>query len=621
MNNTYLNTGSVSVIMPSYFTGPVLLDAIKSVMEQANLKELILVDNGNANYIRGKIEELALQYNKLQIISGQGNIGFARACNLGEKVASGEYLLLLHPDCILPENTFIKTVTALRKHPKAWVAGCKLVNPDGSEQIFNRRNILTFTNMLSEWLGLYKTTALPRVELHESIQPQGSSYIPAISGAFMFMERQKYKEIGGMDKAYFLHLEDMDFCFQVNEMGGKILFINDLEVVHQRHSSDVPRIKVQQHVMDGLFHYFKKNYTGAYPPGLMIIVWLVIYGRLGLEAVALFFRHIFMRLTGKYHKPVNMNRYVNFLEKYREFETAPEADVRDHKYYLTNRAPILITDVENQVGLCVLRRLLAANVEVIALYLERPLDIYHPKLNWIKAELGRKNLDLPKGKIKTVICTSPLHNLTPYMEKLAAYGVERLISFNPLTAVTHDIDIQIKRQLAAEQDIIRICGEKKIAYTMFHTSIIYGFRLNDCITSIYKFIRRFGFFPAVEDIPNVYQPVHADDLAIAALKILNIEETYNQIYNLSGSEEYISYHEIISKIFEVLDKKRRISKSQFSTAFFKMYTGLRKKHNINNEIARYAGKNNSISYKKAEEDFGFSARSFLDVTREDLGFS
>ena len=40
--------GGVSVLMVSYWTGPVLFEAIEAVLSQDGLRELILVDNGNS---------------------------------------------------------------------------------------------------------------------------------------------------------------------------------------------------------------------------------------------------------------------------------------------------------------------------------------------------------------------------------------------------------------------------------------------------------------------------------------------------------------------------------------------------------------------------------------------
>lgn len=619
MNNKEHSTGdySVSVVMPSYYTGPVLLRSVKSVLSQKNLSELILIDNGNSNYVTGKIAEIAAQNSKLRIISGQGNIGFSRACNLGASEAKGDYLLLLNPDCILPNAAFHTVVRAMQRNPKAWVAGCHLVNPDGSEQNGNRRNIMDIHNLLCEWSGLYKYTFIPRVELYETIAPRGCGYIPAISGAFMMMETKRYFDIGGMDEGYFLHIEDMDFCFQVNEMGGKIIYVSDLEVTHYGHTSDVSSLFLNRHIANGLMRYFKKNYKGAYFPGAMLLIGALIYTRFALQTGFYCIKKIFKKIANPFPKKDNNNDYLPFLEEYRNFPVIDESLIKDARYILHNREPILLTNIDNQTGICILQRLLAANIRVIALYTDKPVDIYHPKLLWVKSDFKNKELDIPSdSRPATVICTSPIQYLTPNLDKLSAMGVKRIICFNTISVLSGAIDALTKKKAMAEQDIIRICNQKKIDYTILRHSSIYGLSKNSSIYLIYKFIRKFGFFPAIKEKAEIYAPVHAEDLAITAIKILNIEETYRKEYNLTGEEKTIRYEDLLDKLFNVAESGNAFSRSIFMAPVKKL-ARLMQKRKLNREILKYAVSEADPQFA-ANDDFGFDSRNFLNIEEYEL---
>jgi GT2 family glycosyltransferase len=92
----------VSVIVVSYFTGPLLDRAIQSILEQDVSFELIVVDNGNAGSVTATLYDLARKDGRVRICSGHGNIGFAGGCNLGARHASGELLFFLNPDTQLP---------------------------------------------------------------------------------------------------------------------------------------------------------------------------------------------------------------------------------------------------------------------------------------------------------------------------------------------------------------------------------------------------------------------------------------------------------------------------------------------------------------------------------------
>ena len=87
-----------SVIIVSYRTGDILLDCLKSVLQQEAVKQVILVDNGNTRLLMQQVNILADEEPRLEIITGHGNVGFAGGCNLGARRARHHYILLLNPD-------------------------------------------------------------------------------------------------------------------------------------------------------------------------------------------------------------------------------------------------------------------------------------------------------------------------------------------------------------------------------------------------------------------------------------------------------------------------------------------------------------------------------------------
>ena len=87
-----------SVIIVSYKTGDILLDCLKSVLQQEAVKQVILVDNGNTRLLMQQVNILADEEPRLEIITGHGNVGFAGGCNLGARRARHHYILLLNPD-------------------------------------------------------------------------------------------------------------------------------------------------------------------------------------------------------------------------------------------------------------------------------------------------------------------------------------------------------------------------------------------------------------------------------------------------------------------------------------------------------------------------------------------
>ena len=273
---------NISVVMVSYFTGPALFSALDSTLSQVGLRELILVDNGNPIEVMNRLEDMASRHPKLQIISGQGNVGFARGCNLGASRSSGEYLLLLNPDCILPENTLATAVGEFTSYPHAMLAGANIVHPDGSPQRGSRRELLTPRNACLESLFLTRFCR-DRFNFHTEAMPEKTVEIPAISGAFMLMRKEDFTKLGGLDEGYFLHVEDMDLCMRVSKAGGKTIFMPDVKVLHFLSTSGASSYIVEWHKTKGFLRYFSRFYSEQLGTFRMTLLKVAIYARFMLK--------------------------------------------------------------------------------------------------------------------------------------------------------------------------------------------------------------------------------------------------------------------------------------------------------------------------------------------------
>ena len=268
-----------SVIMVSYHTGPILDEAIRAVLNQQGLEEIIVVDNGNPDEVRGKLRAWSDKEEKMKYLTGHGNVGFAKGCNIGAKSANGEYILFLNPDCIIPENAIKNVVEELENNKEAWLAGCCLFGPEGKREAINKRNLLSPKVAMSEVLQLWRIdeNKFPRINIKEEEHEEKTSFVPAISGAFMLIKRSRYLDMGGMDEGYFFHVEDLDFCKEIKVQGGKILYVPSVKAVHFRSSSDVTNFFIEYYKTLGFQRYFSKHYyntfSGFFLPVIIALIW------------------------------------------------------------------------------------------------------------------------------------------------------------------------------------------------------------------------------------------------------------------------------------------------------------------------------------------------------------
>ncbi len=271
-----------SVIMVSYHTGPVLFEAVTSVLNQSAPVELCLVDNGNPPEVVLRLQAMAAVDSRIRFITGYGNVGFSRACNLGARAATGDHLLFLNPDSKLESDALMR----LHKHAsvlsRPFMIGARLLDEQGKDQRGCRRALLTPKTALIEALHLGFLFPKERLNFNHEPLPAQLTPIPAISGAFMFLPRDDFWTIGGFDEEYFLHVEDLDLCFAFRKAGGEIYFAPDIIVTHIGGTSHATTAFIEKNKARGFVRYFHKNFAD-YPVLLILLLNAAVWLRMRLK--------------------------------------------------------------------------------------------------------------------------------------------------------------------------------------------------------------------------------------------------------------------------------------------------------------------------------------------------
>ncbi len=280
-----------------------LLESIKSASKKISA-EVIIVDNASDD---GSIELIRQKYPWVKLIVNSRNLGFSKANNLGLREATGKYLLLLNPDTLVKEDTFEKMISFFEATPDAGMAGCKLLNTDGTLQLACRRGFP------GPWASFTKVTGLSALfpesplfaRYNLTYLDENKTYaVDAISGAFMMFTREVYEKTGGLDETFFMYGEDLDLCYRVNKAGYKVYYVHSTEIIHYKGEStkrsNLNEVKVFYEAM----HIFvKKYYSGSWflllflRSAIFFREMLAFLGKKKLVIVSLLMDLIFYNLT------------------------------------------------------------------------------------------------------------------------------------------------------------------------------------------------------------------------------------------------------------------------------------------------------------------------------------
>ncbi len=252
---------AVTVVMVVYRTGEPLQESIRRVLDDPDVDEFVLIDNGSSPAEVAMIDAAAADP-RMTILRGQGNIGFARAVNMGVGVARGGTIVVLNPDAFLERGCIRALHRTLSARGGPALVGARVLNIDGSEQRGARRGEVTPVTSLLSLTGLAKKVpSLHAFEVHHEDDPTPSKgmAVPTISGACFAIRRSDFLSFGGFDVGFFLHVEDVDLCWRVREAGGEVVFEPRARVIHLGSTSKASPMKVEFWKGVGLARYFRKR--------------------------------------------------------------------------------------------------------------------------------------------------------------------------------------------------------------------------------------------------------------------------------------------------------------------------------------------------------------------------
>jgi nucleoside-diphosphate-sugar epimerase len=146
---------------------------------------------------------------------------------------------------------------------------------------------------------------------------------------------------------------------------------------------------------------------------------------------------------------------------------------------------------------------------------------------------------------------------------MAELGLRRVVAFSSTSRFTkRDSASAEERGLAqriaeAEDTLASICRDHGIAWTIFRPTLIYGGGRDRNVSAIACLVRRLGFVPVAGAARGARQPVHASDLARAALSVLEDAATFGKAYDLPGGET-LTYVEMVARIARGIGHEPRL---------------------------------------------------------------
>ena len=173
---------------------------------------------------------------RIELVQGQGNIGYGAAQNLAIRRSSAEFHLVLNPDVVLDGSALLECARFLEANADAAMAVPQGFDAEGRYAALAKRAPSVFVLLLRA-LSVGASQGLlgrfvGRYTYSDRLPADRPERVELASGCFMFCRTAALKAVGGFDDRYFLYFEDYDLSRRIAAHG---------------HIYEVPGVRIRHH--------------------------------------------------------------------------------------------------------------------------------------------------------------------------------------------------------------------------------------------------------------------------------------------------------------------------------------------------------------------------------------
>ncbi|MBA3861565.1 MAG: glycosyltransferase family 2 protein [Solirubrobacterales bacterium] len=290
------DTPLLEVIVVNSTGGRELVAACLRSLERHPLRQgpmsVWVVDNASAD---GAAAMVRSEFPWVRLEALSWNAGFCIANNVAMRASTAPFVLLLNPDTEVYEGSLDHMIDLMREREDVGMAGCRLVLRDGRFDHAAKRSFPTPVSALAHFVGVggrgraprrFAQYRAPEVGEHEAGE------VDAVNGAFMLVRRPALEQVGLLDEAYWLYMEDLDWCYRFRQAGWRVWYDGTVSVLHVKGGTTVYERERKRH--RGLRHnlafhrsmgrFYRKFYAGR-SAAQDVAIYLAIGVKVSIAAV------------------------------------------------------------------------------------------------------------------------------------------------------------------------------------------------------------------------------------------------------------------------------------------------------------------------------------------------
>lgn len=265
----------IAVVILNWNGKKLLEKFLPSVAEHSKEASIYIIDNASTD---DSIVFLKANYPHIEIIYNKANLGYAKGYNNGLQHIEADLFCLLNSDVEVTKNWLTPIIKAFNENENTAVIQPKIID-------YNNPLYFEYAGAAGGFIDKYGYPYC-RGRIFNTIEKDNNQYndIKTIfwaSGACFFIRSTIFKQLNGFDEHFFAHMEEIDLCWRIKNLGYSVLYIGYSKVYHVGGAtlSNTNPQKTYLNFRNSLYA-LTKNAKGN--------VFLIVFVRLILDGIAAF---------------------------------------------------------------------------------------------------------------------------------------------------------------------------------------------------------------------------------------------------------------------------------------------------------------------------------------------
>jgi len=221
----------VAVIILNWNGAALLRRYLPSVISgtDAAIADVIVADNGSTDE---SLQVLQDEFPEVKVLKFDQNHGFAQGYNLAIEQTMYPYTVLLNSDVRTPRGWLNPLLDYMERHADVGAVMPKLLHDrDDNRQMFE------YAGAAGGYIDCHgypycRGRIFEFLEEDKGQYDDGPKSVFWATGACLMVRSKVYKDLGGLDKDFFAHMEEIDLCWRIRLAGNELMMVPTSHVYH-----------------------------------------------------------------------------------------------------------------------------------------------------------------------------------------------------------------------------------------------------------------------------------------------------------------------------------------------------------------------------------------------------